>query len=303
MSGLAELKTIARAVAPSPVKAAWGRIYGDMKLRRARIAFEQGAGGAPFLPAGKLPELMQRGYRPPDEVRYDAEGLVIRAREKREQLRVSVPLERCRVCLELGCWDGMALAAITDGDRLAIGADLSRAGFDRRAAASGVRFVQGDAGRLPVASESIDLVYSFAAFEHFADPRSVMAEAWRVLRPRGHLFLLFGPVFTSPYGLHAYRQIPVPYCQYLFRESDLRAFAAVEGLPSAWPYVNRVTVATYRDIWAEQGPRFDQLHLVEHPTGGVGAELIAEYPACFRGKVPSFDDLAVSAIEICLRKR
>ena len=37
--------------------------------------------------------------------------------------------------------------------------------------------------------------------------------------------------------------------------------------------------------------------------GGVGAELIAEYPSCFRAKVPTFDDLLVSAIEICLRKR
>ena len=32
-------------------------------------------------------------------------------------------------------------------------------------------------------------------------------------------------------------------------------------------------------------------------------ELIAEYPFCFRAKVPTFDDLLVSAIEICLRKR
>ena len=43
--------------------------------------------------------------------------------------------------------------------------------------------------------------------------------------------------------------------------------------------------------------------LREHPTGGVGAELITQYPFCFRSKVPAFDDLFVSAVEICLCKR
>jgi 2-polyprenyl-6-hydroxyphenyl methylase/3-demethylubiquinone-9 3-methyltransferase len=303
MTALTELKTIARAVAPSPVRSAWGRFYGDVKLRRARAAFERAGSGPPFLPIDTLPELMRRGYRPPDPVRYDAEGLVLRARDKRRQLAARVPLAECRVCVELGCWDGMALAALAGPGRLAVGADLSTSGFDRRAAAAGVRLVQSDAGRLPIAAGSVHLVYSFAAFEHFRDPRAVMAESWRVLRPGGYLFLMFGPVYTSPYGLHAYRQIPVPYCHYLFRERDLRGYVAAEGLPAAWPYVNGVTVSTYREIWAEQTTRFDRLFLDEHPTGGVGAELIAEHPSCFRGKVPSFDDLTVAAIEICLRKR
>jgi hypothetical protein len=124
-----------------------------------------------------------------------------------------------------------------------------------------------------------------------------------VLRPGGYLFLLFGPVYTSPYGLHAYRQIPVPYCQYLFTDADLKAYAAREGLPAAWPFVNGVSVSSYRDLWAQQAGRFERLHYVEHPTGGVGAELIADHPACFRGKVPAFGDLFVSAMEICLRRR
>ncbi len=304
---LRQLKNAARAIAPMPIRHAWGSLYGQAKIRRARRAFDGGddLGGARVLSIDALPDLMRRGYQPPGVICYDADGLVERAREKIGQLAARVPLETCRSSVELGCWDGMVLAALRERLPLAaaFGADRSTAGIDPRALAAGVRFVQTDASQLALASGSIDLIYSFAAFEHFADPRGVMQESWRVLRPGGHLFLLFGPVYTSPYGLHAYRQIPVPYCQYLFAEADLRSYAQREGLPAAWPYVNGVSVTDYRRLWSDERARFEQLYYHEHPSGGVGAELIAEYPGCFRAKVPAFDDLLVSAIEIGLRKR
>ena len=304
---LRHLKQLARSVAPMPIRNAWGSVYGHAKARRARKAFEapDDLGGGRVLPIDALTGLMRRGYQPPGVIRYDPDGLNARAREKVAQLEARVPLEHCRSCIELGCWDGMVLAALREKRRgvAAYGADRSTDGIDARARDAGVRFVQTDAAQLGFGSNSVDLIYSFAAFEHFADPRAVIEESWRVLRPGGHLYLIFGPVYTSPYGLHAYRQIPVPYCQYLFAESDLKAYAAREGLPAAWPYVNGVSVTAYRRLWAEQGARFDSLYYHEHPSGGVGAELIAEYPSCFRAKVPTFDDLLVSAIEICLRKR
>jgi SAM-dependent methyltransferase len=297
------LKAAARAVAPTVALRAWGRAYGGIKIARARRAFASVAGGDPFLPASRLDELMGRGFRGPGAIRYDDDGLVERAREKTAQLAARVPLDECRRVVELGCWDGMVLAALRAGGHEAIGADRSRAGIDARARAAGVRFVQTDAAALALPAASVDLVYSFAAFEHFADPDAVLLESARILRPGGHLFLAFGPVYTSPWGLHAYRQIPVPYCQYLFTDHDLRAYAARHGLPCEWPYVNGVTVTAYRELWARHASRWDRLFYREHPAGGVGAELIARYPSCFRGKVPAFDDLLVSAIEIGLRRR
>ena len=297
------LKTIARAVAPPSARMAWGRVYGDMKVRRAQAAFASGPPGPSFLNVEQLQVLMKRGYRPPPPIRYDADGLLDRADEKLLQLERRVKLDECRVCLELGCWDGMVLSALAGRGNTAIGADLSRSAFDKRAVAAGARLVQSDASGLPFRASSVDLIYSFAAFEHFRDPGAVVGESWRVLRPGGFLFLLFGPVYTSPYGLHAYRQIPVPYCHFLFTQHDLKSYAAAQGPPPAWPFVNGVSVTHYRRIWAEHTSRFDRLFYYEHPTGGVGAELIAEYPSCFRGKVTSFGDLLVSGIEICLRKR
>lgn len=300
---LRQLKTIARAVAPAPVKNAWGHLSSEMKRRRARIAFEGAMTGPSYLPPDALSGLMRREYRPPDAIRYDPDGLVLRAEEKVAWIQARLPLAQCGACTELGCWDGMVLAALAQRGHVAYGADVSREGFDRRARAAGVHLVITDASMLAVRSASIDLVYSFASFEHFADPHGVVDEAWRVLKPGGYLYLMFGPVYTSPYGLHAYRQIPVPYCQYLFTEADLKTYAASMGLPTAWPYVNGVSVTAYRQLWAQQTTRFEQVYYREHPTGGVGAELITQYPFCFRSKVPAFDDLFVSAVEICLRKR
>lgn len=304
---LRRLKRVARSIAPMPIRNAWGIIHGRAKARRARRAFDavDRNKGERVLPIEALSELMRRGYEAPAVIRYDAEGLVLRAQEKVDRLAENVPLDRVGSCVELGCWDGMVLAALREQLHgiAAFGADRATNGIDARAQASGVRFVQTDAAQMAFASNTVDLVYSFAAFEHFADPRGVVEESWRVLRPGGHLYLFFGPVYTSPFGLHAYRQIPVPYCHYLFAEADLRAYAARQGLPTAWPYVNGVSVTAYRRLWADQASRFETLFYHEHPSGAVGAELITEHPSCFRSKVPAFDDLLVSAIEICLRKR
>jgi SAM-dependent methyltransferase len=304
---LKPLKRAARAVAPEPIRHLWGTVVARTKERSARRAFEALAPGTParYLDAHILEDLMGRGYEAPAVIRYDPEGLVLRAVEKVEWLARNVPMERVRSCVELGCYDGMVLASLHHHFQgiVAFGADRSTGGIDPRARAAGVRFLQTDASQLAFDSGSLDLVYSFAAFEHFADPGAAVDEAWRVLRPGGHLYLSFGPVYTSPFGLHAYRQIPVPYCHYLFSDAALRDYATSKGLPTAWPYVNGVTVTEYRRIFAERASRFDRLYYHEHPTGAVGAEFIIRYPSCFRARVPTFDELLVSAIEICLRKR
>ncbi len=298
------LKTVARRVLPPSIRTAWGRMYGGVKVRRARRAFEAaGPGDGTFLPPAVLTTLMQRGYAPPDRVRYDADGLTARANDKVALLQRVVDLSAVRTALELGCWDGMVGATLAERGVHLCGLDISMAGVDARATRGGVRFLQSDAGAIALADASIDLVYSFAAFEHFPAPDRCLEEVARVLKPGGQVFFNFGPLNFSPYGRHAYRQIPVPFCHLLFSESDLHQWAADAGLPHAWPYVNGWALKQYRDLFASVVARFATLSYTEYSTGGVGVELIADYPRHFRRYVTDFDEFLITTVDIALRKR
>jgi ubiquinone/menaquinone biosynthesis C-methylase UbiE len=61
--------------------------------------------------------------------------------------------------------------------------------------------VCGDVGVLPFPDQSFDLAVSAAAFEHFLDVPSVVAELYRVLRPGGMVWVSIH-LFTSPTGGH-----------------------------------------------------------------------------------------------------
>jgi SAM-dependent methyltransferase len=59
----------------------------------------------------------------------------------------------------------------------------------------------GDVGKLPFPDDCFDLVTSVAAFEHFLDVPSVVAELHRVLHPGGVVWVSVH-LFTSPTGGH-----------------------------------------------------------------------------------------------------
>jgi SAM-dependent methyltransferase len=276
-----------------------------MKIRRARKVFECDSNhDAPaFLPADQVSVLMNRGYQPPDVIRYDPAGLVERADQKLRQITSLVDLTAVRASLELGCWDGMVAAALATRGVTAVGLDMTSQGLDHRAREAGARFVQSDAEAIALGSESIDLVYSFASFEHFPHPDRCMNEVHRVLRPGGQAYLHFGPLYFSPYGLHAYRQIPVPFCHLLFREEDLHRWAEDHNLPHQWPFVNGWTLKRYRALWRSLESQFVVTDYREYTTGGVGVELVNRYPRCFKDRVDDFDELLVAFVDITLRKR
>jgi malonyl-CoA O-methyltransferase len=101
--------------------------------------------------------------------------------------------------LDVGTGTGMllrALHALYPTARLA-GLDLAHGmcrtardgfnGFDR------VGLLAGDAERLPFRDGAFDLVVSTSTYQWLEEPTAAFAEAYRVLRPRGHFcFALFG---------------------------------------------------------------------------------------------------------------
>lgn len=100
---------------------------------------------------------------------------------------------RGRVGLDLGCGNGRHAEPLADRCERVVGVDISRALLDlavERARERGVvaDWIQGDAGTLPLESDSIDLGLYIAALHHLPSPearRASLDELARVLAPEG----------------------------------------------------------------------------------------------------------------------
>jgi ubiquinone/menaquinone biosynthesis C-methylase UbiE len=90
--------------------------------------------------------------------------------------------------LDVGCGPGTITSGFAPvvGEHLVLGVDIHPAQFSD---SSTVDFVAGSVHALPVTSDSMDLVFAHALFEHLARPADALRELRRVLRPGGTLAL------------------------------------------------------------------------------------------------------------------
>ena len=131
--------------------------------------------------------------------------------------------ERKRV-LEVACGPGLGLGYLLRRARLVVGGDYSRALL--RAAGEHYRgrvpLVQLDAGALPFADGTFDLVLLYEAIYYLARPYQFVREARRVLCPGGTLLMCTAnkdrPGFVSSPHTHRY-----------FSAGELRQLIASEG--------------------------------------------------------------------------
>lgn len=98
-----------------------------------------------------------------------------------------------RVALDLGCgtgWFTAELGARANAGQT-LGADLAPGmlQFARCASSSGLSWLAADAEALPLADNSVDLIFSNLMIQWAQSPRRVLAECRRVLRPGGQLLV------------------------------------------------------------------------------------------------------------------
>jgi SAM-dependent methyltransferase len=92
--------------------------------------------------------------------------------------------------LEVGCGAGTDLARFARGGARATGVDLSSSAidlagknFEQQGLAADLREADGE--RLPFPDDAFDLVYAHGVVQYTADPRALVEECRRVLRPGG----------------------------------------------------------------------------------------------------------------------
>ncbi|GAA0936728.1 methyltransferase domain-containing protein [Kribbella koreensis] len=141
-------------------------------------------------------------------------------------------------CVDVGCGDGTAVAALTHAHVKAIGIDpdpevIAVAG--RRT--PGAVFHVAHSGDLPLEDESVDGYRAANVFHLLPDPLPTLAEARRVLRPGGRIALI-----GQDYG-------------FLLLDSDDQDLTDVIGLGLESRSVAPRAARSYRDLLLDSGFR------------------------------------------------
>lgn len=115
------------------------------------------------------------------------------------RLRQAQPGRPLRL-LDLGCGPGNTLKRL-EAWGITYGFDYSLAALAFARGKGVRRVVSGDSTHLPFRTGEIDCLVALEVFEHFADDRLVLVEAFRILRPGG-LLLLTVPAFQLLWRTH-----------------------------------------------------------------------------------------------------
>ncbi len=106
-------------------------------------------------------------------------------------LRRWVPAIHEKTVLDLGCGGGLLCAPLSMDGAMVIGVDLSAASLEqaRNHSAATARFFKADVRSVPLPDRSADVVLIADVLDHIPDYEQVLAEARRLLRAGGCVFI------------------------------------------------------------------------------------------------------------------
>jgi SAM-dependent methyltransferase len=168
--------------------------------------------------------------------------------------------------LEMGCGTGQMSLFLATGDRLVIGADLTRASLRLAAAAARrfdvarVRFVETDLPAPGLRPASFDVAYCSGVLHHTRDPRAAFRALARLVRPGG--FVVVGVYNAYARLPHRARRAIARLTRFRYVPLDpvLRDRAAEPDRRAAWlqdqyrhPEEHRHTLAEVQSWFRESG--------------------------------------------------
>lgn len=250
-------------------------------------------------------ESLQSRYRPRPEYGYDPASLFCRALDRSKYLveKAGLGSDEMRG-LELGAGDGMLSRLLSAFGHSMLLTDIAdwRAGPARN-----LDFCKADCcERLPLDDSTFDFVVSYNSFEHFPDPERAFSEVLRVSKRGAILVFSFNPLYCSPWGLHAYRTLRMPYPQFLFSEDFIEQKLRQLGIwdlgekRAELQSLNRWRPSQFEALWTQDSVavvscqwHFETRHL----------RLVEEFPECFRGRGLTVNDLTKAGVLVVLQKK
>ncbi len=150
-----------------------------------------------------------------------------------------------------------------------------------------------------LADNSIDLLYSFDAFEHIPNIETAFDECFRILKPGSIMYIKPCSPYLSPWAAHFYHILRIPYAEVLFSDETLTEYA--KSVNKEIPFINRVPATRYFD-YLKKLPSNAKLMSLNYDFDWYGTDLIIKYPEVFKAKQESFFDFFVSNIYIIIKK-
>ena len=177
----------------------------------------------------------------PIEDYYERSNAIVRWIESRRLAHIRAEIQRARpdFLLEVGCGACHVLERLPAAVR--IGIDLSETMLSwatRRTKGADIRLVRADAEDLPFCDACFDAVICTEVLEHVADPRTVVGEVRRVIKPDGLA------IFTVP------KEDAIDFVKRLLRGLglDRRLFANVAEVRAKGWHLQDFTPASFRAL-------------------------------------------------------
>lgn len=207
-----------------------------------------------------------------------------------------------RDVLELGSGHGALMTALVDAGARAVGVDIDshRVTF---AQSQGLAAVEARAEDLPFEPQSFDAIVCDEVIEHLADLRRALGEAFRVLRPGGYLYGVWGPAWLSYNGPHLIKVLAIPWVHLVFSDKTIVEALRVRREQRRWP-------ASNIDARIEDFERMGRITRRKLRRAAVAAGFTIEReeshsPRWLKhavSRVPPFDELLAGELTVVLRR-
>lgn len=162
--------------------------------------------------------------------------------------------------LDIGCGEGWSTLIFGEADHQAYGLDLHSGPLEARALDRHVRYMTGDAQRIPAPDAAFDVVAMHQVLAHVPNPETALRECVRVLRTKGRLIIV-GPNLMSflDNGYWAVRHTLRCLSRGRIWERRTPGMARHPGgntMPETWTFTALFLFRTLRKLLGERPPTF-----------------------------------------------
>ena len=229
---------------------------------------------------------------------YSLEGQTKLGTDRYKQLLSLTKNKKIESVCEIGPGSGTVLKEfIKNGTKEVYGVDIHDGRYEKdghtKMILKGVHYM----GEIP--DNSVDLVYSFDAFEHLPNIENAFNECFRKLKIGAIMYIKVGPPFYSPWGYHYYHILKAPYIHLLFKEDIILEYAKSKNKEVV--YTNRIQSSRYID-YLKNLPENAKLLSCNYDYDWYSSDIIKKYPGVFKAKRVDFIDFFVSSIDVIIRK-